>query len=117
MRPATKATKPERQRPEVYPGVFARIDHGKWWFHGQTGWEFWRGRMVFEGSEDALRAAGLIRAGDQLPQKPGGMRGFATMRRTGELRLWRLDAEDAAARDSAFLRFMETVTAPSGGEE
>jgi hypothetical protein len=93
----------EKPRPEVYPGVFARVEHSTW--HRSL----WPGRVIFEGSEKALRNAGLIRRDDRLPQKPGGCSGIATMRRSGELRLWCLERNEVAARDKAFRRFMSAA--------
>jgi hypothetical protein len=105
----------EKPRPEIYPGVFARVEHSSW--HPGPGGGFWPGRVIFEGSEEALREAGLIRAGDRLPQKPGGMCGVATMRRSGELRLWMLDRADAAVRDRTFQRFMDVAISGIGPDD
>jgi hypothetical protein len=106
----------EKPLPEIYPGVVARVER----FTGhavQTPFGYaWKpdhpwGRITFEGPEAALRSAGFIRWGDELPQKPGGARGFASMKRNGDLRLRWHDGDEPAARDLAFARFMEAAIA------
>ena len=90
----------------VYPGVAARVSRPFW----EQGLH-WLPPVIFEGAEWDLRRAGLLRPGDRLPTKPRGLAGFTTMLCSGELRVM-LDAGEASARDAAFARFMESVTAP-----
>ncbi len=112
MRPAgwngTRAH-PDRHGAEIYPGVAVRENVHPHLFRRRNGPAEWIAPCIrFEGSEEALRRAGLLRAGDRLPQRPGGCSGFATMSRGGRIRV-RLHREEAAARDRAFVRFMEAV--------
>jgi hypothetical protein len=112
----TARARREKPLPEIYPGVVARVER----FTGhavQTPLGYaWKadhpwGRITFEGSEGALRSAGFIRRGDELPQKPGGARGFASMKRNGDLCLRWYVSDEPAARDLAFARFMEAAIA------
>ena len=92
----------------VYPGVAARADRFYWGDDPMTS-------VIFEGSEYDLRRAGLLREDDRIPTRSAGQTVIgsgsrATRLRDGDVRLL-LAREEAAARDAAFQRFMETAIA------